>query len=87
MRVQDRSREQADDSELADEALTEERVMLTNDTDFLRIAAQHAGKQERFATVFFGPQQQRSIGALVGSIIREVSRLRYPEACSQVFFL
>jgi predicted nuclease of predicted toxin-antitoxin system len=35
VRVQDRGRAQADDADLLDEALTDERVMLTNDTDFL----------------------------------------------------
>jgi predicted nuclease of predicted toxin-antitoxin system len=32
--VQDLGREQADDADLLDEALSEERVMLTNDTGF-----------------------------------------------------
>jgi hypothetical protein len=34
VRVQDCGREQADDADLPDEALANERVMLTNDTDF-----------------------------------------------------
>jgi len=42
IRVQDRGREQADDAELLDEALQDERVMLTNDVDFLMLAAQRA---------------------------------------------
>jgi len=87
VRVQDRGREQADDTELLDEALHDERVMLTNDVDFLVLAAQRAAQQQRFAPIFFWPQQRRSIGQLVRSIIREVSRHDYDSACSQVFFL
>gem|GEM_PF-1908599 len=87
VRVQDRGREQADDADLLDEALTDERVMLTNDMDFLILAAERTAQQERFAPIFFWPQQRRSIGQLVRSIIREASRLDFDSACSQVFFL
>ena len=87
VRVQERGRGQADDADLLNEALTDERVMLTNDTDFLALAAERAARQERFAPIFFWPQQCRSIGQLVQSIIREASRHEYTSACSQVFFL
>jgi predicted nuclease of predicted toxin-antitoxin system len=40
VRVQDRGRERADDTDLLDEALADGRVMLTNDTDFLALAAE-----------------------------------------------
>ena len=42
VRVQDRNREKTDDSELLAAALEDERVILSNDTDFLRSAAEHA---------------------------------------------
>lgn len=87
VRVQERGCEQADDADLLNEALIDERVMLTNDTDFLALAGERAARQERFAPIFFWPQQRRSIGQLVQSIIREASRHDYPSACSQVFFL
>ena len=87
LRVQERGRGQADDADLLNEALTDARVMLTNDTDFLALAAERAARQERFAPIFFWPQQRRSIGQLVQSIIREASRREYTSACSQVFFL
>jgi hypothetical protein len=87
VRAQDRGREEADDADLLDEALADERVMLTNDTDFLRLAAERAAIQQRFAPIFFWPQQRRSIGQLVRSIIREASRHDYGSACSRVFFL
>ena len=87
VRVQDRGHAQADDADLLDEALTDERVMLTNDTDFLVLAAERGTRQERFAPIFFWPQQRRAIGQLVQSIIREASRHNYDTVCSQVFFL
>src|SRR5215510_7749665 len=87
VRVQDRGRAQADDADLLDEALTDERVMLTNDTDFLVLAAERGTRQEQFAPIFFWPQQRRAIGQLVQSIIREASRHNYDTVCSQVFFL
>jgi hypothetical protein len=36
--------------------------------------------------VFFWPQQRRSIGQLVRSIIREASRHDYDSACPRVLF-
>ena len=45
------------------------RVMLTNDVDFLMLAARRVEQQQRFAPIFFWPQQRRSIGQLVRSII------------------
>jgi len=87
VRVQDRGRQQAEDAELLDEALHEERVMLTNDVDFLALAAGRAAQQQRFAPIFFWPQQRRSVGQLVRSIIREANRYDYDSACSRVFFL
>lgn len=87
VRVQDRGRAQADDADLLDEALHDERIMLTNDTDFLILAAQRTELQQRFAPIFFWPQQRRSIGQLIRSIIREASRSDYDSMCSQVFFL
>jgi hypothetical protein len=86
VRVQDRGQGRADDAALLDEALADERVMLTNDTDFLALAAERAAREERFAPIFFWPQQRRSIGQLVQSIIRKASRPDYTSLCSQVFF-
>jgi uncharacterized protein DUF5615 len=83
----DRGLEEADDSELLAVALTEQRVMLTNDTDFLSLGAEHAGRNEGFAPIFFWPQQQRGIGEVLRKIIREASLHSYDDACSRVFFL
>ncbi|NQU21415.1 MAG: DUF5615 family PIN-like protein [Candidatus Nealsonbacteria bacterium] len=85
--VQDRSLQGTDDSVLLDATLQDERVMLTNDRDFLVLAADRAARQEVFAPVFYWPQQRRTIGEVVRSVIREASQGDYSMACSRVYFL
>ena len=84
--VQDLGQHEAGDAQLLAEALRDERVMLTNDRDFLVIAADLANRQQPFAPIFFWPQQARKIGYLVRSIIREAKRSDYAAACSRVYF-
>jgi hypothetical protein len=86
VRRQDRGHEQADNADLLSEALANERVMLTNDTDFLALATERTARQKRFAPIFFWPQPRRSSGQPVHAIIREASRHDYNSTCSQVFF-
>jgi hypothetical protein len=85
--VQERGNEGADDAVLLAEALAEQRVLLTNDSDFLVLAAQCAAESRTFAPIFFWPQQRRGIGEIVRSIIREASGTDYASACSRVYFL
>lgn len=86
--VQDHGRRGARDSELLDEAFGEQRVMLTNDTDFLALAKQRSGQGRSFAPIFYWPQRrQESVGDLAGRVINEASRYEYPAACSQIHFL
>ena len=85
--VQDRGREHTNDTELLAEAFGDQRVMLTNDKDFLAIAAGYAVRGETFAPLFFWPQQRRRIGEIVRAIIREASKTDYMSACSRVYFL
>jgi Domain of unknown function (DUF5615) len=59
MTAADRGQQEADDAELLADALANQRVMLTNDTDFLALAAEHARRGEVFAPIFFWPQQRR----------------------------
>ena len=61
--------------------------MLTNDKDFLVIAADCATRGEMFAPIFFWPQQRRRVGQIVRTVIREASKSDYMSACSQVYFL
>ena len=86
--VQERQGEGTDDAEALAEALRDSRIMLTNDTDFLVLAAQHSRRGESFAPVFFWPQQsRRRVGEIVRGIIRQASRSDYAAACSRVYFL
>jgi hypothetical protein len=83
----ERGQEEAEDRELLALALAEERVMLTNDADFLALAADYARQGKEFAPIFFWPQQQRGIGEIMRLILREAARHEYAEICSQVFFM
>jgi hypothetical protein len=87
MTAADRGQQEADDAELLADALANQRVILTNDTDFLALATEHAHRGEVFAPIFFWPQQQRGIGEIMRKIIREATLHSYDEACSRVFFL
>lgn len=75
------------DEVLLDEALSEERIMLTCDTDFLRLAAERHASGIEFGPLVFWPQQQRSIGKVVRAVIQVATNHTYAEACSRVFFL
>ncbi len=69
-------------------AWRDSRIVLTNDTDFLVLAARCARGGESFAPIFFWPQQsRRRVGEIVRRIIREASRNDYAAACSMVHFL
>ena len=85
--VQDRGREGTDDAELLTQALRDERVMLTNDTDFLALAARCGRRGESFAPVFFWPQKRRRVGEVVRRIIRLANSQEYTAAASRVHFL
>jgi len=61
--------------------------MLTNDQDFLALAAERAASGQTFAPVFFWPQQRRSVGHVVRAVIREASRDDYESIWNQAFFL
>jgi len=85
--VQERGQEGTDDADLLAEALREQRVMLTNDTDFLALAARSASRGETFAPIFFWPQKKRRVGDVVRAVIREAIRDDYHTACSRVYYL
>jgi len=85
--VTERDRRQAADDVLLEEAIAEQRMMLTCDADFLRLAARHHAAAAAFAPIVFWPQQQRAIGHVIRSVIRLATSLTYDEATSRVFFL
>ena len=84
--VSERRLQGAQDVSLLAEALSAERVLLTNDQDFLALAAEAATRQARFAPIFYWPQQQRRVSELVSKIIQEASQASYSDACSRIFF-
>lgn len=61
--------------------------MLTNDTDFLMLAASCSANNRTFAPIYFWPQQGRAVGEMVRRILREASLEDYPSGCSKVHFL
>lgn len=84
--VSDRVRRGTDDASLLAESLADGRLLLTNDQDFLALAADAAVQQAVFAPIFYWPQQKRRVGDLVNRIIQEASQVSYSDACSRVFF-
>ena len=85
--AQERSQRQADDDALLSQALREQRVMLTCDHDFLRLATSLPAQGQQFAPIYFWPQSGRSIGEMIRRILREANQSDYDSACSRVFFL
>lgn len=85
--VQDLGRRSDDDPLLLDWALQHERILLTNDQDFLAIAAERGARLETFAPIFYWPQQQRAVADLLRKILQLATTQSYAEASSQVFFL
>lgn len=85
--VQERQGEGTDDVDVLAEALRDERILLTCDTDFLVLAAQLTKRDESFAPIFFWPQNRRRVGELVRRIVREASHGTYAAICSRVHFL
>jgi hypothetical protein len=85
--VADRGRRASEDALVLADALYEGRLMLTNDSDFLALAATSARRGERFAPILFWPQQRRMIRQLVPIIVQIATSRDYTSICSQVFFL
>lgn len=85
--VTERGAQGRPDAALLDEALSEERIMLTCDTDFLQLAAKGHASGIEFAPIVFWPQQQRSVGQVVRAVIQVATNHTYADACSRVFFL
>jgi hypothetical protein len=85
--VQDVGLRSEDDPPPLDFACGEQRVLLTNDHDFLAHAAERSARLEPFAPIVYWPQQQRTVSQLLPKIINIAATLRYEKACSQVFFL
>lgn len=85
--VQNLGRRGEDDPPLLDFAYQDERMLLTNDHDFLALAAERAARLEPFAPIVFWPQQSRTVGVLLPKIWQIATAQRFSQICSQVFFL
>ncbi|HUG67526.1 MAG TPA: DUF5615 family PIN-like protein [Pirellulaceae bacterium] len=84
--VTERGGQGTPDDRLLDEALAEERVMLTCDTDFLRLADKRWAAGIKFAPIFFWAQQH-TVGHVVRQVIQLAATHSYDEACSRVFYM
>ena len=85
--VTERGGQGTPDDRLLDQALAEERAMLTCDTDFLRLANERWAAGIKFAPIFFWAQQQRTVGQVVREVIQLAATHTYDEASSRVFYL
>jgi Domain of unknown function (DUF5615) len=84
--AQERDQRETDDEELLETAAAENRLLLTNDTDFLRIHAEWCAAGRNHAGIVYW-HQNRSIGDAVRGIA-EYAELTAPEdAANMVRFL
>jgi len=75
----------ADDSLIAAVALRQQRILLTNDTDFLREAA--LASQAYPPIVYWPRHAKRKIRQLVASTSAVTTQLDYQQLCGQVFYI
>jgi predicted nuclease of predicted toxin-antitoxin system len=85
--TQGRGLERADDEVVADTALAEQRLVLTNDTDFLRLSGEASLAGKVFPPVVFWPRHgRRKIEHLVAEITLRASELDYNAICNLIFY-
>jgi hypothetical protein len=85
--ARDAGMETALDEALLDHALKLQRVMLTNDTDFIAIANQYLAQGVVFAPVFYWPQSGRSPGENIRRILAVAGRFQYAEILSTLQYI
>jgi predicted nuclease of predicted toxin-antitoxin system len=77
-----------DDEQVATLALAQQQLILTNDTDFLRLSAEASRRQTLFAPVVFWPRHgRRTVKHLVATIAPLVGEPDYMAFCNRVFFV
>ena len=84
--AQERGQRQTDDEQLLVTATAEERLLLTNDTDFLRIQAEWTAAGQPHAGIVFWPQE-RPIGEVIRRILQYANATTPQEAASAVKFV
>jgi hypothetical protein len=75
------------DEIVAATALHEQRLILTNDTDYIRLSSAAASRGAPFAPVVFWPQQSRGTGYLLGRIRQLVDEPDYTTLYWRVIYL
>ncbi len=79
--------ERADDDLVANGALAERRLVLPNDTDFLRLSQEAPLAGEVFPPVVFWPRDgRRKVEKLVAEITLRTSELDYDAICNLIFY-
>jgi hypothetical protein len=87
VQVKERDLQGTPDEDLLALAFAERRVVLTNDTDFVSIAARLQQQGAAFAPVLFWPQQRRTLSELLATIVSLIDGADYDVICSQVYYL
>jgi predicted nuclease of predicted toxin-antitoxin system len=72
--VQERGRMKADDEDLLAEADSEGRLMITNDTDFLRIHSQWMTTGKSHSGIVYWHQNALAIGEAIHRLVRYATR-------------
>jgi hypothetical protein len=84
--IAERGLQGLDDLLVAQLALREQRVLLTNDKDLLRLSKASGLAGESFPAVIYWPQQSRSTGHLLRTILRIIDTPDYATLAGQTFF-
>jgi predicted nuclease of predicted toxin-antitoxin system len=74
------------DPAVANLALSERRVLLTTDADFLRLSKSAGARQLPFPPVVFWRQQQRMIGEVIESVLLLIDRDDYETLAGLTLF-
>jgi predicted nuclease of predicted toxin-antitoxin system len=85
--VQERNQQGMDDEQVADLALSERRVLLTTDQDFLVLSAAAAVSGSPFPPVIFWPQQSRSVGVVISRVLQLIDRDDYDQLMGLLMFV
>lgn len=85
--AQERGQSQADDEVLLATATSEQRLVLTNDTDFLRIHSDWLVAQKSHAGIVYWPQDKYSIGVTIRRILAYSGNTLPPYAANWLQYL
>lgn len=84
--AQERNQRQTDDEILLAAATAEGRLLLTNDTDFLRIHSNWMASGQTHSGIVFWPQD-RPIGEVIRQVHQYALTIRHEDAVNRVKFV